>query len=276
MLGFGIDDADRIAERAGILGLSAQRERYARHLIDDGHGVVAGDDLGFHQIGRGKRLARPQRVPRREPDRGVAVGEHGAAFCLGPPHRREIGCLQHFAAFDRTIDRDGADGLDGGAGIARRLPLQRHAIGHIERHVEARRARIIGQRQYPQLAGGIGLDLQRAHVAVEIDQDVACIAEAVLPGQRLSDPGGDFTCRDGAAGAGHDDFGEAVGVDADELVRPDGVENAIGCHRAGGAEIGGAENRHVGDWPGIFDQIADGDDIAGDGDVGLERRHRRG
>jgi hypothetical protein len=175
------------------------------------------------------------RSARREPDRRVAVGEHGAAFGLGPPHHREIGCLQYLAAFDRAVDRDGADGVDGGAGIARRLPLQRHAIGHIERHVEARRVRIIGQRQYPQLTGGIGLDLQRAHVAVEIDQDVACIAEAVLPGQCLGDPGGDLTRRYRAAGAGHDDFGEAVGIDADELVRPDGVENAISCHCAGGA-----------------------------------------
>ena len=71
-------------------------------------------------------------------------------------------------------------------------------------------------------------------------------------------PGRDFARGDGAAGARHDDFGEAVRVDADELVRPDRVENAIGCDRAGGAEIGRAENRHVGDRSGILDEIADG------------------
>ena len=195
---------------------------------------------------------------------------------LGPSHHGEIGRLEHLAALDRTIDGNGVDGLDRRAGIARRLPVQLDALRHIERHVEARRARVIGQREHLQFAGHIGLDLQRAHVAVEIDQDIARIAEAVLAGQRLSDAGGDFPRGDGAAGARHDDFGKPAGVDADELVRPDRVENAVGRDRARRAEIGRAEDRHVGDRPGIFDEIADGDDVAGDGDARLERRQRRG
>ena len=45
----------------------------------------------------------------------------------------------------------------------------------------------------------------------------------------------------------------------------------LGRHGAGGAEIGRAEDRHVGDDAGIVDQIADAHEIAGDGRFGLER-----
>ena len=51
--------------------------------------------------------------------------------------------------------------------------------------------------------------------------------------------------------------------------------NAIGRDRARGAEIGRAEDRYVGDGPGVFDQVADAHDVAADGDARHERRQRR-
>ena len=134
---------------------------------------------------------------------------------------------------------------------------------------------IVGQREHLWLAGHVRLDLQRAHVAVEVDLDVVGIAEPVLAGQRLGDAVGNLPRRYRAAGAGHDHVGKPAGVDADELVRPDGIEDAIGRDRARGAEIGRAENRHVGHRPGIFDEVADAHDVAGDGDAGLERGRGR-
>ena len=59
----------------------------------------------------------------------------------------------------------------------------------------------------------------------------------------------------------HDDFGEAAGVDVDELVRPDGLDDTICRHRASGAGIGRAEDRNVGGRAGILDEIADADDV---------------
>ena len=90
--------------------------------------------------------------------------------------------------------------------------------------------------------------------------------------ERPRDAHGNFLRGDRAAGAGDDHLGKPARVDADKLVRPDRFDHALGRHRAAGAEIGRAEDRHLGDGPGILDEIADPHDVAGHGDVGAERR----
>ena len=126
-----------------------------------------------------------------------------------------------------------------------------------------------------QIAGHGRFDLQRTHVAIEVDLDIVRIAEAVLTGQRLRDASGNLLRGDRAACA-HDDYvGKPAGVDADELMRSDGIDDAVGRDGTRGAEVGRTENRHVGNRPGIVDEIADAHDVASHGDVCLEYRRRR-
>ena len=68
----------------------------------------------------------------------------------------------------------------------------------------------------------------------------------------------------GAARARHLDLVDAAGIEADQRVRAHRFDHRFGRHRAGGAEIGRAEDRHVGDDAGMLDQIADAHEIAGD------------
>jgi hypothetical protein len=53
------------------------------------------------------------------------------------------------------------------------------------------------------------------------------------------------------------------------------LEHGVGGDDAGGAEIGRAEDRDIGDDPGIVDQIADAHDAAGDQGFRFEHRARR-
>ena len=150
--------------------------------------------------------------------------------------------------------------------------MQRRARRQVERHVEARRARVVGEAEHLQLAGRVRLDLQVANVAIEIDGDVARFAQAEMAGQRPRYARRNLLRGDGAAGARDDDFGQAAGVDVDELVRANGLDDAVGRHRAAGAEIGRTEDRHLGHHAGIVDQVADAHDVAGDGDARAQRR----
>jgi hypothetical protein len=158
--------------------------------------------------------------------------------------------------------------------VSMAVPVKRCARRQIERHVETRRARIVGERQHFQLAGHARLDLQRAHLVIEFDQNAARLAEAVLTCQRLGDARGNLLPDNRAARARDDHFGKPAGIDADELVRPDRLDDPLRRHRAPGAEIGRAEDRHVGDRPGIIDEVADAHDVGGHGDAGAQRRHR--
>ncbi len=170
------------------------------------------------------------------------------------------------------VDRDDVDGRDGGAGEVRREPPHRHARRQIERHVEARGARIVGQRRHFERAGGVLLDVQSAQRVIEVEADMLRVAKAVLALERVGDLAGNLLRRDDAACPRHDHFGEPARVDADELVRADRLDHALGRDRALGAEIGRAEDRDVGDDAGVLDDVADAHDVAGDGDVGAQRR----
>ena len=172
-------------------------------------------------------------------------------------------------------NRDRIDRLDGSAGEARRLAVQRRARRQIECHVKPRRVRVEGKRQHPQRAGQARLDLQRANLAVEFDEDVVRLAEAVLAGQRLRHRAGNILRSDGAAGVGDDHLAKPAGVDSDELVRPDRIDDAISRDRAGGAEIGRPEDRYVGDRPRILDEVADADHVAADDHARFERGRQR-
>ena len=59
-----VDHADRVAERAGVLGLAAQGQGQSGRLINEGHGVVALHDRRLGQIGVVQRLSGPQLMPR--------------------------------------------------------------------------------------------------------------------------------------------------------------------------------------------------------------------
>ena len=109
----------------------------------------------------------------------------------------------------------------------------------------------------------------RAQFAVEIHHDVLGRAERVLRGQRLRDAVLDILGGNSAAGARHHHFAEVAGVEPDQRMGAHRLDHGVGRHRAGGAEIGRAENRHFGDDAGMIDQIADAHDIAGDGGFGL-------
>jgi hypothetical protein len=179
-----------------------------------------------------------------------------------------------FTALDRVIDADCIDCFDGSAGIAYRLPARGGAGRQVEGDVETRRAPIVGERDDLQFTGDVRLDVERAHLAVELDGDMARLAEAVLPFHRLGDACGNLLRGDGAARARHHHFGDAAGVDADELVWADRLDHALGRDRAAGAEVGRPEDRHVGHRSRVFNEIADAHDVACDGDAGAQRRHR--
>ena len=196
------------------------------------------------------------------------------AFRLRPALDGEVGGLDHLAAFERALDGDGVDRLDGGAEEVRRQPAQRRARRQVEGRVEARGARVIGKREHLQLAAGARLDIERVYAAVESDEDVARLAETILSFQRLRDARRNLLRGDGAARPGDDHFGKPAGVDADELMRLGRLDDAVGRDHTPGAEVGRAEDRHVGSRPGILDQIADAHDVPGHGDVGAQRRHR--
>ena len=72
----------------------------------------------------------------------------------------------------------------------------------------------------------------------------------------------------------HRDLLEVAGVDADHLMRAQGVEHLRHRQRAGGAEIRRAIDRDLGRAAGIVDEVADPHDIVGDGDVGAQHRCR--
>jgi hypothetical protein len=72
-----------------------------------------------------------------------------------------------------------------------------------------------------------------------------------------------------------DHLGKAARVDGDEMVRPDCVDDALGCDCTACPEVRGAEHRHVGGGAGVLDQVADAHDVAGDGDVRPQRGFRR-
>ena len=74
-----------------------------------------------------------------------------------------------------------------------------------------------------------------------------------------------------AARARHRDLVDAAGVEPDDLVRPHRLGDPARRHAAGLAEIGGAEDRHLGDRAGVLDEIADAHELAGDDDLALER-----
>ena len=75
-----------------------------------------------------------------------------------------------------------------------------------------------------------------------------------------------------AARARDHDFGQSAGVEIDDLVRQHRLDHALDRHAAGLAEIGRAEDRHVGGGAGVLHQIADAHDLADDRHRGLERR----
>ena len=71
---------------------------------------------------------------------------------------------------------------------------------------------------------------------------------------------------------GDDDLGQTMGVDIDQLMRPNGLDDTVGRDRARGAEIGRAEDGDVGDRSGVFDEVADAHEIALHGGVGAQCR----
>ena len=152
--------------------------------------------------------------------------------------------------------------------------MQVRARRQVERHVEARRARIVIQASTCKLAGRVRLDLQRRATSrskltemLRASPSPYCPASACEMRAAISVRG------DGAACARDDDFGEPAGVDVDELVRPDRFDDAIGraprrvVPRSGARKIGTSAT-----GAGILDQVADAHDVAGDGDAGAQRR----
>ena len=60
----------------------------------------------------------------------------------------------------------------------------------------------------------------------------------------------------------HHDLADAAGVDPDHPVRAQRRQHLAHRQRAGGAEVGRAEDRDVGGDAGIFDEVADAHDVA--------------
>ncbi len=109
-----------------------------------------------------------------------------------------------------------------------------------------------------------------ARLVVVGQGQTAGIGVALTAGQRPRDPGLDVLGRHRRAGARHNDFGQAAGIDLEELVRQQRVEDAIDRDAAGFAETGRAEDRNMRSGAGIFHQVADAHDLAGDCGGGLD------
>ena len=148
--------------------------------------------------------------------------------------------------------------------------LQRCARRQIESHVEARRARIIGERRAPAIRRSRSARLAASRTSRSKSTIMLRASPRPnWPAQRLRDACRNLLRGDGAAGARDDHFGKPRVSMSIELVRTDRLDDAFGRHRAAGAEIGRAEDRHVGDRAGIVDQVADAHDVARDGDACL-------
>jgi len=102
-----------------------------------------------------------------------------------------------------------------------------------------------------------------------------CLAEAVLALESARNAGGNIARGDGAARPRDDHLGKAARVDGDEPVRPDRLDDALGCDVAARPEVGGAEHWHVGCGSGVLDEVADAHDVAGDGNARPQRGFRR-
>ncbi len=78
--------------------------------------------------------------------------------------------------------------------------------------------------------------------------------------------------RDRGARARDHDFGQSAGFHIDDLVRQHRLDHALDRDAAGLAEVGRAEDRHVGGGAGVLHQIADAHDLSDDRHRRLERR----
>ena len=87
-----VEDADDVADRAGLGRLAAHRQHDAGHFIGDGHGLVTLHDLRLRKIVGPQHLAGAQRDLGREADRlggGHAVAANlGLRAALDRPRRR--------------------------------------------------------------------------------------------------------------------------------------------------------------------------------------------
>ena len=88
------------------------------------------------------------------------------------------------------------------------------------------------------------------------------VGAAPALGERAHDACLELLGGDRGGGAGNDDFGQAAGVEIDDLVRQHRLDHAARRHAAGLAEVGRAEDRHVGRGAGVLDEIANAHDLA--------------
>ena len=168
-------------------------------------------------------------------------------------------------------------GGDGGrAGQAERADAD-GAGRDFQRRVEAAAARVVGDARDARLALGVRLDLDGARIAFEGDGDVLrrrrdCSAPTERARRR---PRHRRRGISRLARVTTTSFRPSVSRPTSACGRTASITR-LGRHRAGAAEVGRAEDRHVGDDAGIVDQVADAHDFAGDDGVGLERRRAAG
>ena len=213
-----------------------------------------------------------QRVACGKPNHLSDVGnDRACGFAAWAALHDDVGLFDDFAAGQRPRQSDRLDGCRSAAGE----PHAAAAGGagrDVERSVEAAAARVIGGAVDAQVAARIRLHVDGAQLAIENKTDIVRIAEGELPGQRLCDAVFDFLRPDRAAGAGHHDFAEAAGIETEQRVCPHRLDHRVGRDRPGRAEIGRAENRHLGDDAGVIDQIADAHHVPGDDRFGSQHR----
>ena len=112
-------------------------------------------------------------------------------------------------------------------------------------------------------------------VPIEGQAEIGGVAEPVAVLQRPGDLKFDLLAVQTARRARHRNHLDVAGIDADHLMRPQGVEHLLGRQRTGGAEIGRAIDRDLRRRARIVDDVADPHDVAGDGDAGAKRRDLR-
>ncbi len=157
-------------------------------------------------------------------------------------------------------------------GVTQRDLARGHAAGQLEGNIEAAAARIECNTHRTQFHLRGGLDVECAQLVVEGGGKILRVDWTILSGQRPHDARLDVLRRDQATLARHRDLCEPARIETDNMVQPYGFDHPVRRHTAGLAEIGRAEDRHVGDRAGIVDEIANAHDLAGDGGLRLEGR----
>src|SRR4029079_11927764 len=259
-----VEDADDVALRTAISGLATYREYNARHLVDEGHCIVALNERRLDQITDADRSAGLQHPACGKAHRLLTSGDDVAAdIGARPPLHLYVRFLEDTAMLDRPRHGSDLDRCNSASGEVHHRPLA-GACSNFERRLKTPATRVVFHLRDAQRALRGRLYVHRAHVTRESYGDVLCWTEIETGGQSTGDCFFDVMGRDRPARARNDDVAYAIGRHPDEGMAADSLKHNIGrdCPRI--SEVWRAKYWYRGNNACVFDEIADTHDIAPD------------